>query len=156
MAPRLLDSLIPPQSFEMVRKRVRRTDKVVSVAPAEPVGMDESETSATPSISSAYVFTIKYDSDGPFLDRLYDVSQFVNMSWRAVLTAEKLTGERNDQMRSFPKAIRAMQLRSRFDGAAHGPYLLKFEEPTSIEELQEYLQKLDPDRRKALLEGATW
>jgi len=140
----------------MVRKRVRRTDKVVSVAPAEPVGMDESETSATPSISSAYVFTIKYDSDGPFLDRLYDVSQFVNMSWRAVLTAEKLTGERNDQMRSFPKAIRAMQLRSRFDGAAHGPYLLKFEEPTSIEELQEYLQKLDPDRRKALLEGATW
>lgn len=36
----------------------------------------------------------------------------------------------------------------------HGPYLIKSEAPLSVDELEQVLRAMPPDRRKAFLKGA--
>lgn len=99
-------------------------------------------------------FTLKYTEDGPVLDRAIDVSDIMNMGWKGLLAAEKLTGIRNDELRARATALSAMELRSRFDGAVRGPYLLKFDSPITPDELQKFLTACKPDRLKEILSGA--
>lgn len=40
------------------------------------------------------------------------------------------------------------------DGACYGPYLVKFEDHTTPEELEQVLRAMEPNRRKAFLKGA--
>lgn len=98
---------------------------------------------------------VKYTEDGPIIDTSLDVSDLLGREWVGVLAAEKLTGKRNEKARNLASSLRMMRLRTRLDGHCYGPYLIKSEHPLSVEELEQVLRAMPPDRRKAFLKGAT-
>lgn len=100
------------------------------------------------------VVLVRYTEDGLTIDSSLDVSDLLGMEWIGILAAEKLTGKRNDKARRLARSLNMLQLRTRFDGHCHGPYLIKTEDPISVRELEQALRAMPPDRRKALLKGA--
>lgn len=100
---------------------------------------------------------VKYTEDGLVIDSSLDVSDMLGLEWIGVLAAEKLTGKRNDKARKLASSLsmlRLLRLRTRFDGHCYGPYLIKTEDPISVDELEQVLRAMPPDRRKAFLKGA--
>lgn len=100
------------------------------------------------------IVLVKYTEDGLVIDRRVDVSDMLGLEWIGVLAAEKLTGKRNDKVHELAFYLRVMRLRTRLDGHCYGPYLIKTEDPISVDELERVLRAMPPDRRKAFLEGA--
>ena len=100
------------------------------------------------------MFLLKYTEDGPAIDSSLDVSSCLGATWLGVLAAEKLTSVTNHLARNLVSSVQIMRLRSRLDGSVYGPYLIKFSEYTTPEELERYLRLLDPKTRKKLLQGA--
>lgn len=97
---------------------------------------------------------VKYTEDGLFIDSSLDVSDLLGMEWIGVLAAEKLTGKRNEKAHKLASSLSMLRLRTRFDGHCYGPYLIKSEFPLSVDELEQVLRVMPPDRRKAFLKGA--
>lgn len=163
MAKHRSPSPTPPLSLQVGPPHVPPTSKEVSAEAAELAGTLLSETSHIPSTEDeapedqyrhGLVFLLKYTEDGPVLDTTVDVSSVLGMEWVGMLAAEKLTGKTNKKAREVASAISMMCLRTRFDGACYGPYLVKFEDPTTPEELEQVLRAMEPNRRKAFLKGA--
>lgn len=100
------------------------------------------------------IVLVKYTEDGLVIDSSLDVSDLLGMEWVGVLAAEKLTGKRNERAHELASSLRMMRLRTRFDGHCYGPYLIKSESPLTVEELEQVLRAMPPDRRKAFLKGA--
>jgi hypothetical protein len=100
------------------------------------------------------IVLVKYTEDGLVIDSSLDVSDLLGMEWIGVLAAEKLTGKRNERAHELASSLRMMRLRTRFDGHCYGPYLIKSESPLTVEELEQVLRAMPPDRRKAFLKGA--
>lgn len=97
---------------------------------------------------------VRYTEDGLSIDSSLDVSDMLGLEWIGVLAAEKLTGKRNEKAHTLASYLQMMRLRTRFDGHCYGPYLIKSEAPLSVEELEQVLRAMSPDRRKAFLKGA--
>lgn len=97
---------------------------------------------------------VKYAEDGLVIDSSLDVSDLLGMEWIGVLAAEKLTGNRNEKAHKLASSLQMMRLRTQFDGHCYGPYLIKSESPLTVEELEQVLRAMPPDRRKAFLKGA--
>lgn len=97
---------------------------------------------------------VRYDEDGLSIDSSLDVSGLLGMEWIGALAAEKLTGKRNEKAHKLASYLQMMRLRTRFEGHCYGPYLIKSESPLSVEELEQVLRAMPPDRRKAFLKGA--
>lgn len=97
---------------------------------------------------------VRYDEDGMFIDSSLDVSDMLGMKWIGVLAAEKLTGKRNEKAHKLASSLQMMRLRTRFNSECYGPYLIKSESPLTVEELEQVLRAMPPDRRKAFLKGA--
>lgn len=100
------------------------------------------------------MFLVKYGEDGIVIDSSLDVSSCLGATWIGVLAAEKLTGVENTLARNLASSMQMMRLRTRFDSGVYGPYLVKFAEYTTPEELGAVLRSLTPERRKELLKGA--
>jgi muconolactone delta-isomerase len=135
----------------------------VSAEHAELAGTLQSGTSHTPStededeqevLRHGLVVLVKYTEDGLVIDSSLDVSDMLGLEWIGVLAAEKLTGKRNDKARKLASSLSMLRLRTRFDGHCYGPYLIKTEDPISVDELEQVLRAMPPDRRKAFLKGA--
>lgn len=163
MAKHRSPSPIPPLSLQVGPPHVPPTSKEVSAEAAELAGTLLSETSHIPSTEDeasedqyrhGLVFLLKYTEDGPVLDTTVDVSDMLGLEWIGVLAAEKLTGKRNDKARTLASSLSMLRLRTRFDGHCYGPYLIKSEDPISVDELEQVLRAMPPDRRKAFLKGA--
>lgn len=100
------------------------------------------------------MFLVKYGEDGVMIDSSLDVSSCLGATWVGILAAEKLTGVENTLARSLASSMQLMRLRTRFDGCVFGPYLIKFTEYTTPEELEAILRSMTTERRKELLKGA--
>ena len=100
------------------------------------------------------MFLVKYGEDGIVIDSSLDVSSCLGATWVGILAAEKLTGVENKLARSLASSMQMMRLRTRFDGGVYGPYLIKFTEYTTPEELESILRSMTTERRKELLKGA--
>lgn len=100
------------------------------------------------------IVLVKYTEDGLVIDLSLDVSDLLGMEWIGVLAVEKLTGKRNEKAHKLASSLRMMRLRTRLDGHCYGPYLIKSESPLTVEELEQVLRAMPPDRRKAFLKGA--
>ncbi len=100
------------------------------------------------------IVLVRYNEDGLLIDSRLDVSDLLGMEWIGVLTAEKLTGKHNEKAHKLASSLQLMRLRTRFDTHCYGPYLIKSESPLSVEELEQVLRVMPPDRRKAFLKGA--
>ena len=147
-----------PLSQPVEAPRAPPTHKAVSAEHAEPAGTLQSRTSHTPSteevLRHGLVVLVKYTEDGPVIDSAFDISDLLGMEWAGVLAAEKLTGKRNDKVRALASSLSMLRLRTRFDGHCYGPYLIKTEDPISVDELEQVLRAMEPNRRKASLKGA--
>lgn len=129
---------------------------------AGSAGTDESETSHTQNIEGdeqeslryGLVVLVRYGENGLLIDASLDVSGFLGMERIGVLAAEKLTGKRNEKAHKLASSLLMMRLRIRFNSECYGPYLIKSEAPLSVEELEQALRAMPPDRRKAFLKGA--
>ena len=97
---------------------------------------------------------VRYIEDDLFIDCSLDISDLLGMEWAGVLAAEKLTGKRNEKLHKLASALTTMDLRVRFNSEYCGPYLIKTENPISVDELEQALRAMPPDRRKAFLKGA--
>lgn len=100
------------------------------------------------------MFLVKYTEDGVTIDSSLDVSSCLGLEWPGLLAAEKLTGVENRFARSMASSMQMMRLRTRFDAGTYGPYLVKFTDHTTPQELQQYLRSLDVEDRKRFLKGA--
>lgn len=100
------------------------------------------------------IVLVKYTEDGLVIDSSLDVSDMLGLEWIGILAVEKLTGKRNDKARNLASSLSMLRLRTRFDSHCYGPYLIKSESPLSVEELEQVLRAMPPDRRKAFLKGA--
>ena len=155
-------SPIPPLSQLVEALRAPPTHKAVSAEHAEPAGTLQSRTSHTPSteddeqeaLRHGLLVLVRYIEDDLFIDSALDVSDMRGLEWIGVLAAEKLTGKRNDKARKLASSLSMLRLRTRFDGHCYGPYLIKTEDPISVDELERVLRAMPPDRRKAFLKGA--
>ncbi len=160
MAHRPPTSPLPPLSRRAVIQPVLPTDKEVSAEHAALAGTLKSGTSLTPSTDEVerfdhgLMFLVKYTEDGVIIDSSLDVSSCLGLEWPGVLAAEKLTGVENRFARSMASSMQMMRLRTRFDTATYGPYLVKFTQHTTPQELQHYLRSLDVEDRKRFLKGA--
>lgn len=162
MARRRPASPTPPLSRQGVILRAPPTSRAVSAEHAELAGTLESGTSLTPSTEDedaehynhGIMFLVKYGEDGIVIDSSLDVSSCLGATWIGVLAAEKLTGVENTLARNLASSMQMMRLRTRFDSGVYGPYLVKFAEYTTPEELGAVLRSLTPERRKELLKGA--
>ena len=139
------------------------TSKAVSAEHAELAGTLQSGTSHIPStedgdgqevLRHGLVVLVRYNEDGLLIDSSLDVSDILGTEWVGVLAAEKLTGKRNEKAHKLASSLQMLRLRIRFDGHCYGPYLIKSEDPISVEELEQVLRAMPPDRRKAFLKGA--
>lgn len=97
---------------------------------------------------------VLYIEDDLVITSALDISDLLGMGWAGVLAAEKLTGTRNEKVRKLARALYVMDLRVRIDSGCCGPYLIKTEDPISVDELEQVLRAMPPDRRKAFLKGA--
>ena len=163
MAKHRSPSPIPPLSLQVGPPHVPPTSKEASAEAAELAGTLLSGMSHTPStegegeqevLRHGLVVLVKYTEDGLAIDSSLDVSDMLGLEWIGVLAAEKLTGKRNDKVRKLASFLSMLRLRTRFDGHCYGPYLIKTEDPISVDELEQVLRAMPPDRRKAFLKGA--
>ena len=98
-------------------------------------------------------FLVNYNEDGVYLDSCLDVSSAIGKTWAGVLTAEKLTGIKNQEARSLAAAMTTMSLRARFvSTGSQGPYLVKTSSPLSRDDLEKYLRSLDNTALKSFLQ----
>lgn len=97
---------------------------------------------------------VRYIEDDLVIDSALDVSDMLGLEWVGVLAVEKLIGKRNEKLHELASALTAMDLRVRFNSGCYGPYLIKTENPISVDELERVLRAMPPDRRKAFLKGA--
>lgn len=98
---------------------------------------------------------VRYNEDGLLIDSSLDVSDLLGMEWTGILAAEKLTGNHNEKAHMLASSLLMMRLRTRFNGECYGPYLIKSEDPISVDTLEQVLRAMPPARRKAFLKGAT-
>lgn len=162
MARRPPTSPTPPLSRQVAVRLAPPTGKAVSAEHAALAGTLRSGTSLTPSTEGedterydhGIMFLVKYGEDGIVIDSSLDVSSCLGATWVGILAAEKLTGVENKLARSLASSMQMMRLRTRFDGGVYGPYLIKFTEYTTPEELESILRSMTTERRKELLKGA--
>lgn len=126
--------------------------------PAEHAGILASAPSLTPDTDEEFrygwLFTVKYTADGLQHDWVCDVSPALGNTWQGAMAAEKLTGIVNKESHEFARFLWLAKLRTRFDGALCGPYLIKTQEPMLPGDLEKFLNTLAPEDCKALLERA--
>lgn len=149
-------STIRAQSQQRGTRHVLPIRRGAFVGPVGPAGVLKPITCPTQSTDAyGFLFLVKYGEHGVlYLDRCADVSRVLGMQWHGVLAAEKLTGDRNYSARGIISSYKEMQLRVRLNGNACGPYLVKFEEPTTSTVLENFLRSLSPTDRKSFLKGA--
>lgn len=123
----------------------------------EHAGTPASETSATLSTDEdvfAYVFTAKYGPEGVQIDRFVDATLLVGQSSIGMRAAEKLLGVKDSPRHQILTAIHMMMLRSRMDGAACGPYLVRSPLELGPVSLELVIRKMTYERQREFFDEA--
>lgn len=105
---------------------------------------------------SSYVILIKFDHEGAHLDSCLDVTPVVALGGYAnvkiVQQVRKKFGQpTSPDLEHLAHQMHSLELRSRFDGACDGPFLLHVPDPMTGDEINQILK--DPALLKRIREG---